>query len=121
MKVYFEPLQIMHQMLSEVYHFNISWARTHSLLTFGCSWMSASSQRASSRAAEAAAGQLGVGSCKTPVASHGPRLKLPPPPSGVIFCFGEHFKSFFLDTFKTGNTLVHGTIKEPGHEQGEEA
>ena len=110
-KVYFamNSWQIMYQMLDEVYHLNIFWTRTHSLLTFGCSWMCASSQQASSPSREAAAAlpsscRAEWGSCKTPVASQGPGLKLPP----GLFCFGEHLlKAFFLDTFETGNTLVH--------------
>ena len=100
-KVYFamNSWQIMYQMLDEVYHLNIFWTRTHSLLTFGCSWMCASSQQASSPSREAAAAaalpsscRAEWGSCKTPVASQGPGLKLPP----RLFCFGEHLlKTFF--------------------------
>ena len=66
--------QIMYQMLDEVYQLNIFWTRTHSLLTFGCSWMCASSQQASSPSREAAAAAALPSSCRAEWEAARPQL-----------------------------------------------
>ena len=104
-------------------NFNISWARTQSLLTFGCSWRSASSQQASSSLSSLSS----LSSCRAEWEAASPQL--PPTAQPWNYLHAHIWRSsvimfrwpfFNRCTCKTECTVVQGTTVDPWQYQGQD-
>ena len=111
------------------WHLNISWARTHSLLTFECSWRFASSQqRASSQ--QASSSSSSRSSCR---ATEWGEAASPQLPARVRTSNYLHlgFKCYFvfvtlslkaflwMHSRQDTQLMVPATIEDPGHDKGQ--